>query len=57
MSKPVYLDNAATTPVDPIVLEVMFAELQENYGNASQSLHDYGRNALKTVQQARQEVA
>ena len=57
MKKPVYLDNAATTPIDPYVLQVMFSELQENYGNPSQSLHDYGRNALKAVQLARQEVA
>ena len=57
MKKPVYLDHAATTPIDPKVLNVMISVLRDNFGNPSQSLHDYGRDALKVVQQARLEVA
>ena len=56
MKNRIYLDYAATTPVDPEVLEVMTAALRENYGNAS-SIHASGRTAHRAVDQARRQVA
>ena len=56
MKNRIYLDYAATTPVDPEVLEVMTAALRENYGNAS-SIHTSGRTAHRAVDQARRQVA
>lgn len=55
---PVYLDYAATTPVDARVAEAMAACLQREgvFGNPS-SLHDFGRTARARVEQARGEVA
>ena len=54
--KRAYLDNAATTPVDPKVLEAMMPFFSENFGNAS-SIHDFGQQALKAVDQSRETVA
>lgn len=56
MKNRIYLDYAATTPVDPEVLEVMTAALRENYGNAS-SIHASGRTAHRALDQARRQVA
>ncbi len=52
----VYLDNAATTKLDPRVLEAMVPALAGSYGNAS-SLHAAGRTARKLVEGARAELA
>ena len=52
----VYLDNAATTPLDPAVLEEMMPYLRDVYGNAS-SQHAYGRKAIAAVDLARERVA
>jgi cysteine desulfurase len=52
----VYLDHAATTPVDPRVLEAMLPFFSEKAGNAS-SLHAYGQEARAAVEEARAEVA
>lgn len=52
----IYLDNAASTPIDPAVLSVIQPILQENYGNPS-SLHQIGRRAYDTLNEARQSVA
>ena len=52
----VYLDYAATTPLDPQVLEVMLPYLREDFANAS-SLHGYGQRARRAVETAREEVA
>ncbi len=52
----IYLDHAATTPVDPAVLEAMLPYFTENFGNPS-SIHTYGRAAEKAVEAARREVA
>lgn len=52
----VYLDNAATTPLDPRVLEAMQPCLHEHYGNAS-SLHLEGRAAREAVDEARSALA
>ena len=52
----VYLDHAATTPLDPAVLEAMLPFLGEHYGNAS-SVHGPGRRARVAVEEARERVA
>ncbi len=52
----VYLDNNATTRVDPEVVEAMLPFFSENYGNPS-SLHRPGRTARKAVDNARVQVA
>src|ERR1035438_4884374 len=53
---PAYLDHNATTPVLPAVLETMLPFFGQSFGNAS-SRHDYGRAALRAVDEARQQVA
>lgn len=52
----VYLDNAATTQVDPLVIEEMTRVLKEEYGNPS-SIHSEGRKAKNTIEQARKKIA
>ncbi len=52
----VYLDNSATTPLDPAVAEAMRPFLSEGFGNPS-SLHTVGREARAAVEGARAEVA
>src|ERR671920_669328 len=52
----VYLDNSATTPVDPRVVEAMLPYLTEKFGNAS-SVHFYGQEARSAIDRARREVA
>lgn len=54
--KQIYLDNAATTKLDPIVLEAMIPYLTENYGNPS-SLYEIGINNKLAVNSAREKVA
>jgi cysteine desulfurase len=56
MTHPVYLDNAATTPVDPQVLEAMLPHLGGRRGNPS-SLHASGAAAREAVEEAREPVA
>jgi cysteine desulfurase len=52
----VYLDNSATTPVDPRVAAVMARAVVETFGNAS-SVHGFGQQARAAVDRARREVA
>lgn len=52
----IYLDNAATTQIDPRVLETMIPYLTEQYGNPG-SLYKLGRDAHDAVENARQQVA
>ncbi len=52
----IYMDNAATTPVAPEVLEAMLPYFTQVYGNAS-SIHQTGREALKAISNARRQVA
>jgi cysteine desulfurase len=52
----VYLDNAATTPIDPQVIAAMTEALTNLYGNPS-SIHADGRNARAAVEEARKRVA
>lgn len=51
-----YFDNAATTPVDPAVLEAMLPFFSEKYGNATSS-HSLGREAQKALEDSRQSIA
>ncbi len=52
----IYLDNAASTPVHPDVLDVMIPYMREMYGNPS-SIHRHGRTAERAVERAREQVA
>lgn len=52
----VYLDHAATTPLDPRVLDVMLPYLTTEYGNAS-SIYTLGRHAMQAIDRAREQVA
>ncbi len=56
MEKVIYLDNNATTRVDPEVLEAMLPFFGEMYGNPS-SMHDFGGRVERYVQRAREQVA
>ncbi|NTV71912.1 MAG: cysteine desulfurase [Azonexaceae bacterium] len=56
MSRPVYLDHNATTPLDSAALAAMLPWLESQYGNAS-SRHEYGRQARQAIDEARQKVA
>jgi cysteine desulfurase len=51
-----YFDNAATTPLDPMVLEAMLPYLQSNFGNPS-SIHSHGREVRSAIEKARKTVA
>ena len=54
--KNVYLDNAATTPMDPKVIEKISSEMADDFGNAS-SQHAFGRKARHVVETARHQLA
>jgi len=57
MSLPIYMDNHATTALDPRVLEAMLPYLREDFGNAASRNHAFGWRAEAAVEQARAEVA
>ena len=52
----IYMDHAATTPLDERVLEDMMPFLKENFGNPS-SAHSFGREVRKAVEEAREKMA
>ncbi|MCU0356093.1 MAG: cysteine desulfurase [Cyclobacteriaceae bacterium] len=52
----IYLDNAATTPLDPEVFEAMVPFLKEEYGNPS-STHAQGRTVRAAIEKARKQIA
>jgi cysteine desulfurase len=54
--KPIYLDNNATTPVAPEVLEEMLPYLKEFYGNPS-SMHTFGGQLYRKIEEGREKVA
>ena len=57
LSLPIYLDNSATTPLDPRVVDAMLPYLTTNFGNPASTTHDFGRTAMRAVEKARAEVA
>ncbi|MDA0244960.1 MAG: cysteine desulfurase family protein [Chloroflexi bacterium] len=54
---PIYLDNNATTPCDPVVVEAMLPYFTDWYGNAATGLHPQGRRAGRALETAREQVA
>jgi cysteine desulfurase len=56
MSPRIYLDNAATTPLDPLVLEAMMPFMTDKFGNPS-SIYSYGRETRLAIENARKSVA
>ncbi|WP_237726712.1 IscS subfamily cysteine desulfurase [Corallococcus coralloides] len=57
MNLPIYMDNHATTPLDPRVLEAMLPYLREDFGNAASRNHAFGWKAEAAVEKARRQVA
>jgi len=55
--QPLYLDNNATTPVDPRVVEAMIPYFTEHFGNPSSTEHIFGIEASNAIEAAREQVA
>ncbi|MCZ7361890.1 MAG: cysteine desulfurase NifS [Candidatus Methanoperedens sp.] len=56
MTRLIYMDHSATTPVDPAVTEAMLPYFSEKFGNPS-SLYQIGREARRAVEESRQKIA
>lgn len=57
LTMPIYMDNNATTPVDPRVLKAMEPYLGPEFGNASSASHAFGWQASSAVKKAREQVS
>lgn len=59
MTKPIYLDYMATTPLDPRITKLMlgYLELEGVFGNSSSVTHVFGKEAAEAIEKSRQQVA